>query len=77
MVLGTVPCDQYVAVEGPHGIQPAALLQLGHDIGEQRVEQSRVDRIEPPPSQGQAMARTWLSPGILLMPNSVSQFDRP
>ena len=46
MVLGAVPCDQHVAIEDPHGIQPAALLQLGHDIGEQRVEQGRVDRVE-------------------------------
>ena len=46
MVLGAVPCDQHLAVEDPHGIQPAALVQLGHDIGEHRVEQGRFDRIE-------------------------------
>ena len=34
MVLGAVPRDQHVAVEDPHGIQPAALLQFGYDIGE-------------------------------------------
>ena len=46
MVLGAVPSDQHVAVEDPHGIQAAALLQLGHDIGEHRVEQGRFDRVE-------------------------------
>ena len=38
--------DQHVPIEAPHGIQPAALVQFGHDIGEQRVEQGRFDRVE-------------------------------
>jgi len=46
MVLGAVPCDQQMSIEGPHGIQAATLVQLSHDIGEQRVDQGRVDRVE-------------------------------
>jgi hypothetical protein len=46
VVLGAVPCDQHLAIEDPHGIQPATLLQLGHDIGKHRVEQGWFDRVE-------------------------------
>jgi hypothetical protein len=46
MVFGAVPCDQHVAIEDPHSIQAATMVQLGHDIGEHRVEQGRFDRVE-------------------------------
>ena len=46
VVLGAVPSDQHVAVEDPHRLQAGTLVQLGHDIGEHRVEQGRFDRIE-------------------------------
>jgi hypothetical protein len=46
MVLGAVPCDQHVAIEDPHGIQAATVVQLGDDIGEHWVEQGRFDRVE-------------------------------
>jgi hypothetical protein len=46
MVFGAVPRDQHIAAKDPHGVQAAALLQLGHDVGEHRVEHRRVDRVE-------------------------------
>lgn len=65
MVLGAVQRDQQMAVEAAHGTEPAGLAELGHDIGEHRMEMRRIDRIE--------RGATWLSPGILPMPNRVWQ----
>jgi hypothetical protein len=38
--------DQYTPVQTPHGIQAAALIQFGREIGEHGMELAGFDRIE-------------------------------
>ena len=46
MEFGAVQRDQHMSIEAAHGIQTAALLKFGHDIGEHRVKHGRFDRVE-------------------------------
>ena len=43
---GAVQRDQYVPARAAHGVQTAALVQFGHEIGEHGMEHFRFDRIE-------------------------------
>ena len=38
--------DQYASVQAPHGVQAAALVQFGHEIGEHGVEHGWFGRVE-------------------------------
>jgi hypothetical protein len=46
MEFRSIQCDQYVPVQAAHGVQAAALVQFGHEIGEHGMEHGWFDRIE-------------------------------
>ena len=43
---GAIQRDQDLTIKAAHGIEAAALLKLGQDIGEHRVKHGRFDSIE-------------------------------
>jgi hypothetical protein len=46
MEFGAIQRNQDPPIKAAHGIEPAALLKLGHDIGEHRMKRGRFDSIE-------------------------------
>ena len=65
----SVQSDQDVPVKAAHRIQAAALVQLATISANMGWNMAG--------SIASSFARIWLSPGILRMPNSVWQFERP
>lgn len=46
MEFRSVQRDQHMPIEAAHGVQAAALVQFGHDIGEHGMKHDGFDRIE-------------------------------